>query len=95
MPLAIVTMSGVTPQFSKPQKCVARAAETRLHFVGNAQSAVPADDVIDDLVVFRRRRNGAAGALNRFGDEAGRIARTFRSGSTISTSRAQRTSQLG
>ncbi len=71
----------MTPQFSKPQKCVAGAAEAGLHFVGDAQAAVLADDVVDDLEIFRRRRDGAADALDRFADEAGDLAGAFRTGS--------------
>ena len=74
IPLAIVTRSGVTPQFSKPQNLVARAAEAGLHLVGDAQPAVLADDVVDDLEILRRRRDGAADALDRLGDEAGDLA---------------------
>ena len=52
IPLAIVTRSGVTPQFSKPQKAVPGPAEAGLDLVGDAQAAVLADDVVDDLEVF-------------------------------------------
>ena len=65
MPLAIVTRSGVTPQFSKPQNFVAGAAEAGLHLIGDAQAAMLADDVVDDLEILRRRRHRSADALNR------------------------------
>ena len=56
---------------------MARAAEPALHFVGDAQAAVLADDVVDDLEILRggRRVHDAADALNRLGDEAGDLAR--------------------
>ena len=56
---------------------LAGAAEAGLHFVGDAQAAVLADDVVDDLEIFRRRRDGSADALDRFADEAGDFARRF------------------
>ena len=55
---------------------IARAAEAALHFVGNAQPAVLADDVVHDLEVLRlrRRMHDAADALDRLGDEARDLA---------------------
>ncbi len=53
---------------------VAGAAEAALHFVGDADAAVLADDVVDDLEKFLRRRDRAADALNRLADEAGDLA---------------------
>src|SRR5262245_21060676 len=45
------------------------AAEAGLHLVGNAETAMRADDVIDDLKILGRRRDRPAHTLDRFGDE--------------------------
>ena len=55
----------------------AGAAEAALHFVGHANPAVFADDVVDDLEIFLRRDHHAADALNAFGDEDGDLAAGF------------------
>ena len=77
MPLAIVTMSGVTPQFSKPQKC--SPVRPKPACTSSAMQRPPcfADDVVDDLEILRRRRDRAADALNRLADEAGDLAGRF------------------
>ena len=49
----------------------AGAAEAGLHLVADEQAAVLADDVDRDLEVLRRRRDEAADALDRLGEEAG------------------------
>src|SRR5205823_3468936 len=46
-----------------------------LHLVGDAQPAVPPDDLVGDAEVFRRRGHDAADALDRLGDERGDGAR--------------------
>ena len=56
---------------------MAGAAEAALHFVGDADAAVLADDVVDDFEELLRRRDRAADALNRLADEAGDLARRF------------------
>src|SRR5262249_22590608 len=56
-------------------KVRARSAETGLHLVGNAKTAVPTNDVVDDPEILRRRRHRAAHALDRLADEAGDLAR--------------------
>ena len=56
---------------------MAGAAEAALHFVGDADAAVLADDVVHDLEELLGRRDRAADALNRLADEAGDLARRF------------------
>ena len=56
---------------------VAGAAEAALHFVGDADAAVLADDVVDDSEEFLGRRDRAADALDRLADEAGDLAGRF------------------
>ena len=52
----------------------ARAAPGGLHLVADENAAVLADDTGHDLKVFPRRRDEAADALDRLGDEAGDAA---------------------
>ena len=52
----------------------AGASPAGLHFVADEDAAVIADDLLDDLEVFLGRRDEAADALDRLGDEAGDAA---------------------
>ena len=52
----------------------AGAAPAGLHFVADEDAAVIAHDLLDDLEVFLGRRDEAADALDRLGDEAGDAA---------------------
>jgi len=52
----------------------AGTAPTRLNFVGNEGDAVFVQDLLDAHEVIRRRGDEAADALDRLGDEGGRIA---------------------
>src|SRR5262249_59907602 len=45
-------------------------AEAGLDLVRDAESAVLADDLVDELEVLARRRDGPADPLDRLGDEA-------------------------
>ena len=71
MPLAIVMMSGSTPVVLDPPELAAGAAEARLHLVADEDAAVLPDDADGDLEVLGRRRDEAADALDRLGEEAG------------------------
>ena len=51
MPLAMVTMSGTTPSVLEAPVVLAGAAEAGLDLVGDAEPAVLADDVVDDLEI--------------------------------------------
>ena len=81
MPLAIVMMSGSTPVVLDAPELAAGAAEAGLHLVADEDAAVLPDDVDGDLEVLRRRRDEAADALDRLGEEAGDPARSSSSGS--------------
>ena len=52
----------------------AGAAPAGLHFVADEHAAIFLDDVGDDREIFLGRRDEAADALNRLGDEAGDAA---------------------
>src|SRR5262249_28489374 len=49
-------------------------AESGLDLIRDAEPAVSADDLVDDLEVFARRHDGPADPLDRLGDEAGHLA---------------------
>ena len=80
-PLALVMMSGVTPHCSMPNHLLAGASPSGLHFVADEDAAVIAHDFRDDREIFLRRRDKAADALNRLGDEARDAARWSSCGS--------------
>src|SRR5690606_21271604 len=65
-----------SPVFKTPE-LRSRAAKARLHFVGDTQSAVAADDVVNDAKILRRRCDCSADALDRLGNEAGDLAARF------------------
>src|SRR4051812_35800294 len=56
---------------------MAGATETALHFVGDADSAMLADDVVDDLEEFFGWSYHTANTLNWLADEAGDLTRRF------------------
>ena len=56
------------PVFKRPE-LRARPAKSALNFIRHANPAGLADDVVDDLEIFLRRRHHSAHALNAFADE--------------------------
>src|ERR1700728_3972941 len=63
-----------TPVLEAPKRR-ARAAEARLHLVGDTQPAVLANDIVDDLEILARRSDRPTNPLDRLGNEAGDLAR--------------------
>src|ERR1035437_3087603 len=62
-----------TPMLNTPP-LVARAAEARLHFIGDEHAAVFLDDVVGDFKILLRGIDHAAKSLDRFRDERGDLA---------------------
>ena len=87
MPLAMVTMSGITPCVLEAPEMRAGAAEAGLHFVGDAHAAGGAHVFVGVLEIAVRKHDEAADALDGFGDEAGDLPRAWRSQSAASRRR--------
>src|SRR5262249_58323850 len=73
----------------------AGAAEPGLHFVSDAQPAVPPHDVVDDPEVLRRWGHDAAHTLNRLGDEACNRAGSLVADQRLDVARAGRIASGG